>query len=400
MLCARTDVRNFCPGGTYPDIVSVSTAEQDLKRALGALDDARKKQAAEEKKAADAEKAAGGKEQSAARTSSASMAGSYLRDAQRKRVDAVKAKIRAADYSGKVATAQSKVHKAQQKLATAHADETKKRGAEERRQREKAERIVKQAERERARTEHARREADATRDWRLDDIGATVRGLGAEAARTDAFLASRPWEQVPERISVLFLTGEPDGMSRLRLDREIREVQEQVRRSEHRDAIVFEYRLAARITDMIQHLNEVEPDVIHFSGHGATGGIALHGPDDELREMTNEELDRLLGVAPKPLTLVVFNSCSSAEQAQVAARHAAASIGMQQPIEDEAARVFAGQLYNGLGFGRSLGLAMRQAELYVEMQLNRTSGEPTLVLGDGVNADELIIVAPPQDKVA
>jgi hypothetical protein len=34
------------------------------------------------------------------------------------------------------------------------------------------------------------------------------------------------------------------------------------------------------------------------------------------------------------------------------------------------------------------------------MQLNRTSGEPTLVLGDGVNADELIIVAPPQDKVA
>lgn len=380
--------------------MSIWSSEQELKRALTALDDARKKQAAEEKKAADAENAAAGKEQSAARTSSASMARSYLRDAQRKRGDAVKAKTRAADFSGKVATAQSNVHRAQQKLAKAHADEAKKREAEERRQREKAERIAKQSERERQRMEQARRQADAARDWRLNDIGATVTGLGADVARTHAFISSRPWEQVPERISVLFLTGEPDGVSRLRLDREIREVQEQVRKSEHRDAILFEYRPAARVTDMIQHLNEVEPDVIHFSGHGATGGIALHGTDDELREMTNEELDRLLGVAPKPLKLVVFNSCNSAEQAQVAARHAAASIGMQQSIEDEAARVFAGQLYNGLGFGRSLGLAMRQAELYVEMQLNRTSGEPTLVLGDGVSADELIIVAPPRDEAA
>jgi len=111
--------------------------------------------------------------------------------------------------------------------------------------------------------------------------------------------------------------------------------------------------------------------------------------------MTNDEVDRLLGVAPKPLKLVVFNSCNSAEQARVAVRHAAAAIGMAQSIEDETARAFAGQLYNGLAFGRSLGLAMRQAELYVEMKLDRSSGEPTLVLGEDVDADELIVVAPP-----
>jgi hypothetical protein len=34
---------------------------------------------------------------------------------------------------------------------------------------------------------------------------------------------------------------------------------------------------------------------------------------------------------------------------------------MNQPISDEAARVFAGQLYNSLGFGHSLALAFEQA---------------------------------------
>ena len=105
-------------------------------------------------------------------------------------------------------------------------------------------------------------------------------------------------------------------------------------------------------------------------------------------------LAKVLDVAPKPLKLVVFNSCRSAEQARVAAKYAAAAVGMEQSIEDEVARVFAGQLYNALGFGRSLELAMQQAQLYVEMKLNRSSGEPTLVMADGVNADELVVVRP------
>lgn len=167
-----------------------------------------------------------------------------------------------------------------------------------------------------------------------------------------------------------------------------------MRSSDLRDSITFEYRHAARFGDLIQHLNETEPDVIHFSGHGSRGGLALHADDDTTRELTNEQLDQVLGVALKLLKLVVFNSCDSAEQPQVAARHATAAIGMSEPIGDEVARVFAGQLYNSLGFGRSLGLALRQALLYVEMQLDYISGQPTLVLAEGVDADELIIVDP------
>ena len=378
--------------------MSVSLAESALKRARSELEGHRKKQASEEKKCADAEKAEASKRRSAGSTSSESSRRSYLRDADRKDDDANRARSAAAAASGKVADAQGKVHKAQADLDKARAAEQKKRDdqaerdrkkreADERRQRDRAARVAKDAERERER-------ADAARDAQLGGLGSDLSLVRGDAAVARAVVDARPWENVLERITVLILTAEPDGEDRLRIDRELREIQEQVRSSELRDSITFEHRHAVRFGDLIQHLNETEPDVIHFSGHGSRGGIALHADDDTTKELTNEQLDQVLGVAPKPLKLVVFNSCNSAEQARIAVRHATAAIGMDEPIGDEVARVFAGQLYNSLGFGRSLGLALRQALLYVEMQLDHISGEPTLVLAEGVDADELIVVNP------
>jgi hypothetical protein len=69
----------------------------------------------------------------------------------------------------------------------------------------------------------------------------------------------------------------------------------------------------------------------------------------------------------------------------VAIRRLPAAVGMNQSIEDEAARVFAGQLYNSLGFGQSLGLAFKQAKLQVELTLGALSGQPELFVADGVD---------------
>jgi hypothetical protein len=143
----------------------------------------------------------------------------------------------------------------------------------------------------------------------------------------------------------------------------------------------------------------VEPDVVHFSGHGADAGLALHGDDDQVRLLTNDALRMVLAAAPKPMRLAVFNSCHSAEQARVAVEHVDAAVGMEQSIADDSARVFAGQLYNSLGFGLSVGLAFDQARLQVQLSFNAVSGEPTLVVADGLEADEIVIVAP-ADKTA
>lgn len=382
--------------------MSISTADNELKSARRALEDARRRQAVEEKKAVDADKAAASKEQSAARTSSESSRRSYLRSAESKREDARKARAKAAEHSTKAAAAQVKVHAAESKLDKARAAEEKKandkalkerqkREADDKRQRQEAERASRRAAQERVAAEQALRAAD-------QEHASQVAALEAELAETRATLDSRPWENVPEKITVLFMTADPDGANPLHIDREIRQIQEQVRSSELRDAITFEYRHAVRVTDLLQHLNEVAPDVVHFSGHGADAGILLQDAGEQKRLLTNAELGKLLVAAPKRLKLAVFNSCNSAEQARVAVEYVDAAVGMQQTIEDESARVFAGQLYNSLGFGRSLGLAFVQARLQVELTFNAVSGDPTLEVADGLDADELVIVSPPEHQ--
>lgn len=390
--------------------MSVSTAESELRRARSALEDARKKQAAEEKKAAAADRDASSKEQSASRSSSASSINSYLSSAARKRDEASKARSKAAEHSGKAADAQAKVHAAEVKLAKAQAAEVKKRDDEakrvqarrdadakrersqqesrERRERQEADRLARQAAREQQQMEAERDRQAAALDERISTVGRDV-------ANVSAVIDERPWEHVPEQVKVLVISAQPNGVTPLNIDREIREIQERVRASEHRDAIVFEHRPATRVSDLLQHLNEVQPDIVHFSGHGANAGLALHDRDDEVVLLSAEQLVGLLAVAPRPVKLVVLNSCDSAALARAAVTHATAAVGMEQSVEDETARVFAGQLYNSLGFGKSLGLAFDQAKFQVTLTFGALSGDPTAFTADGVDANGLVIVAPP-----
>jgi hypothetical protein len=348
-------------------------ATSTLARERKSLEAARKKQAEQEKKAASAEGDVAKLLDRASRTASASSRQGYLRQADQKTKAANKARQEAAKNSAAVATAQGKVHKAEEKLAKEQATEAK-RAAEK--------------------TERERKKLESTRDRQIGGMGSTLENVRRGVNDAAALLESRPWENVGKKVTILFITAEPDGTTQLRIDREIRQIQEQVRSSELRDSIQFQYRPATRVSDLIQHLNEVEPDVIHFSGHGAESGIALHGKNDELVQLDNETLDQVLAVAPKPLRLVIFNSCDSESQASVAVRHAMAAIGMSEPIEDEAARLFAGQLYNALGFGRPLGLAVAQAKLIVEMNLDEPSGQPLMLTAEGVDPETLLIVDP------
>jgi hypothetical protein len=68
--------------------------------------------------------------------------------------------------------------------------------------------------------------------------------------------------------------------------------------------------------------------------------------------------------------------------------------GMETSIDDESARVFAGQLYNSLGFGRPLSLASEQARLQVQFTFDAVSGDPTLHTAAGVDPREVVLVAP------
>ena len=143
---------------------------------------------------------------------------------------------------------------------------------------------------------------------------------------------------VPETITVLFFATNPKGTSQLRLDEEARSIQEMIRKSEHRDSISFVTRWAVRPLDILQAINEINPDVIHFSGHGAVSGdLILENTDGSPKPVTKEAITQTIMSSSDKIHLLFFNACFSYEQAQEIVQHVDAAIGMTTSIGDEAA---------------------------------------------------------------
>jgi len=121
----------------------------------------------------------------------------------------------------------------------------------------------------------------------------------------------------------------------------------------------------------------------------------MEDADGQTRIVSPEELATLLSVSSRRIRLAVFNSCESAEHAASAVQHIDAAIGMDQPINDDAAKTFAAQLYSAIAFGLPLQKAFDQACLQVDLSLGAGSGEPRLYMANGLDADEIYLVHPP-----
>ena len=86
-----------------------------------------------------------------------------------------------------------------------------------------------------------------------------------------------------DKITILFIASNPlisvstpqgnDYLPKLDLDVEAREIKEAITKSLNRDSFLFETRWATRTTDLFQAINETNPTIIHFSGHGQKMGI-------------------------------------------------------------------------------------------------------------------------------
>ena len=74
-------------------------------------------------------------------------------------------------------------------------------------------------------------------------------------------------------ISILFLAADPTNASRLRLGEEVREIQEKLQLSKSRDQFALYQRMSVRPSDISQALLDVDPHIVHFSGHGTSAGV-------------------------------------------------------------------------------------------------------------------------------
>ena len=186
------------------------------------------------------------------------------------------------------------------------------------------------------------------------------------------------------RHRILFLAANPSKGSGIALDRECAAIEHELRLTSHRDDFEFRSKWAVTVDEMRRHLGEIEPTIIHFSGHGAApdgsgssattrdivpagdftaarSGIYLLGDDGGPQLVTARALTMMIKSAAASARIVVLNACYSDSQADAVCSVVDCVVGMAGAIHDDAARSFAVGFYRALGNRRSLGNAFDQA---------------------------------------
>ncbi|MCY7283833.1 MAG: CHAT domain-containing protein [Cyanobacteria bacterium CAN_BIN43] len=129
---------------------------------------------------------------------------------------------------------------------------------------------------------------------------------------------------------ILILSANPKNTDRLRLDEEVKVIRHELRLGD-KSYDLPEERGAITPTDLRREILELEPRIVHFSGHGNSQGLMLEDKDGNSRTVPSETLANLFEIFAEDFEIccVVLNVCSSENQARAIAAHIDYVIGMR-----------------------------------------------------------------------
>ncbi|MBD2200740.1 AAA-like domain-containing protein [Calothrix anomala FACHB-343] len=193
---------------------------------------------------------------------------------------------------------------------------------------------------------------------------------------------------------ILILAAIPDG---LRLDREIRKIEECIRRAVRRDMFEVDIRTAVRPQDIRRAIAEETPQIVHFCGHGLKdGSLLLEDEGGRNKAVSPEGLASLFKLHADYVNCVVLNGGYSTKTAEAISQYINYVIGINQPIEDKAAIQFAQGFYDGLGYETSPnqdGFQRAFEEGLVAIELESLSQDQIPVIKTRINIRSRVFIS-------
>ena len=184
---------------------------------------------------------------------------------------------------------------------------------------------------------------------------------------------------------LLILSANPKNSARLRLDEEVRNIQEGLQRARHRDDFEISQRWAVRPRDLQRAMLEEAPQIVHFSGHAKQkAGLYLEDHTGNAQLVTGDALSQMFKLFSQEheVECVVLNGCYSVDQAEAIARHVPYVVGMQASIEDAAAIDFSIGFYDALGDGRSMKFAFEAGKVAIGLNNTGDASIPVLLTNE------------------
>lgn len=190
-------------------------------------------------------------------------------------------------------------------------------------------------------------------------------------------IANRP--QFTETIKILFLGASPVNEARLRSDEEQRDIENGLQRAALREQFDLRSKWAVTTNSLQQAMLDENPNIVHFSGHGHSHGIALEDALGNSRIVSNDAIGSLFELFSTTTICVVLNSCYSESQAHEISKHIPYVIGMKSSVADKAAIAFAVGFYAALGAGKDIPFAFRMGTVAIKLEGVSGSHLPVLL---------------------
>jgi hypothetical protein len=168
-----------------------------------------------------------------------------------------------------------------------------------------------------------------------------------------------PVQELSPLVKVLFFGANPRDTRSLRVDEEIREIQQTIKQSRERDNIRVETEWAVRPRDITQALIDFQPHFVHFAGHGGgeEGSFAAEDDSGYAHVIPVDGLVQAFKAVGRDVRCVIVNACRTERLAQALAAVVPCVIGMRQPVGDRSAIRFSIGFYQALAAGKPVETA-------------------------------------------
>jgi CHAT domain len=201
-----------------------------------------------------------------------------------------------------------------------------------------------------------------------------------------------------DRIKILYLAANPRDTSHLRLQEEAREMEDRIRQGPYRDSFEVIHLLAVRSRDLLRGLQEIEPHILHFSGHGTEDKeIVLEADDGASQPVSPKDLAQLVGLFDKNLKLAVLSCCFSRKQAKALNHVLDFTIGAATPVSDAGVVNFSASFYQVLASGGSINQAFSAALLLNHIAGKKVFATSDLFVRQGADVNQPFIEILPQN---
>jgi len=174
------------------------------------------------------------------------------------------------------------------------------------------------------------------------------------AAGHNASIHNYAQPQQAETTNALFVLSNPRDSDPLRLNTEMRAIEEALRLSQHRERIQSRTLLAATANDLRRALLEKPYQIVHLAGHGTSDGFVLEDDLGWPHMVSQEALAEHFSIYRQTLRCVLLNACYTLAIGQRIALGIPYAIAMSGSIHDLAAIEFSRGFYDAIGAGTDI----------------------------------------------